>query len=673
MNIHINPTAETLGIEAARLTARLLREAIAERGEARVVLSTGSSQFETLQALISEDVDWSKVTMFHLDEYVALPETHPASFRKYLKERFIAKVDLGSYHLVDGNPASIPELTRLLRQAPIDVGLIGIGENAHIAFNDPPADFQTKNAYIVVNLNDRCKMQQVGEGWFASIDDVPKQAISMTAYQIMQCNHIISCVPHKVKAQAVADTLHSTTVNPMIPATLLKTHPAFDLFLDEESASLIDKKKIAEFKPKRKISVVLAGAGSRGVRVYGAYAASQPDEMEIVAVAEPNDARRENFCQEHGIPSDRAFRTAEELFAQPQMADMAFIATLDGDHIAHATAAIEKGYDLLLEKPISDSLEECQELLRRAEQAGAKVSLTHVLRYAPFYQKAKQILDSGILGDIVSVQASENVSYWHASHSYVRGIFRKAEETSPMIMAKCCHDLDLIVWLTGSRCKSLSSYGDRSVFRRENMPEGATEYCYDGCAVKGNCQFDAEKIYMTNPKTGYDSVGAGQLQFSVTSDTTREGVENALRHGPFGRCVYCCDNTVVDHQVICAEMENGVTVDFSMCSFGYRDYRLLHILGTKGDLSGNLEEEKLTLHLHGGKSFEYDLHVTETIAGHGGGDTRMISDVLANERGETPSSMTSLRQSMESHYMAIAAEESRLKGGKCIVMEEFLQ
>lgn len=243
MNIHINPTAETLGIEAARLTARLLREAIAERGEARVVLSTGSSQFETLQALISEDVDWSKVTMFHLDEYVALPETHPASFRKYLKERFIAKVDLGSYHLVDGNPASIPELTRLLRQAPIDVGLIGIGENAHIAFNDPPADFQTKNAYIVVNLNDRCKMQQVGEGWFASIDDVPKQAISMTAYQIMQCNHIISCVPHKVKAQAVADTLHSTTVDPMIPATLLKTHPAFDLFLDEESASLIDKKK----------------------------------------------------------------------------------------------------------------------------------------------------------------------------------------------------------------------------------------------------------------------------------------------------------------------------------------------------------------------------------------------------------------------------------------------
>lgn len=673
MNLHIKANANELGKAAAALTARLLRRAIAENGAARIVLSTGSSQFETLQALVAEDVDWSKVTMFHLDEYVDLSETHPASFRKYLKERFIARVQLGAYHLVDGDPASIPQLTRLLREAPIDVGLIGIGENAHIAFNDPPADFQTKNAYIVVNLNETCKKQQVGEGWFATVDDVPKQAISMTPYQIMQCKHIISAVPHKVKANAVASTLESETVDPMVPATLLKTHPAFDLFVDEDSASLLDKKKIIEFAPKRRVTVALAGAGTRGVRVYGAYAAGQPDEMEIVAVAEPNDARRENFCKQHHIPPERTFRTAEEMFSRPKLAEMAFIATLDGEHIAHATAAIEKGYDLLLEKPISDSLEECKALLRLAEEKGAKVSLTHVLRYAPFYQKAKQIVDSGVLGEIVSLQASENVSYWHAAHSYVRGIFRRAEDTSPMIMAKCCHDLDLIVWLTGSRCRALSSYGGRSVFCREKMPAGATEYCYDGCAVKERCQFDAEKIYMKNAKTGYDSVGAGQLQFSVTSDTTREGVEAALRHGPFGRCVYCCDNTVVDHQVVCAEMENGVTVDFSMCSFGWRDYRLLHILGTKGDLSGNLEEERLVFTPHGGQPVVYDLHVTETIAGHGGGDTRMISDVLASERGETPAAMTSLRQSMESHYMAIAAERSRLAGGERVVMEELLR
>ncbi len=238
MNLHIKKTPEQLGEKAAGLTAALLRAAIADNGCARLLLSTGSSQFETLDALVKEDVDWGKVTMFHLDEYVGLPETHPASFRKYLRERFLAKVTLQDYHLVDGNPDSIPALSAELNKAPIDVGLIGIGENAHIAFNDPPADFDTKESYIVVNLNERCKQQQVGEGWFPTTAQVPAQAISMTPWQIMQCRHIISAVPHKVKAKAVADTLsHDTT--PEIPATLLKTHPHFDLFLDAESASLI--------------------------------------------------------------------------------------------------------------------------------------------------------------------------------------------------------------------------------------------------------------------------------------------------------------------------------------------------------------------------------------------------------------------------------------------------
>lgn len=239
MNIHIQETAQQLGQQAAHLTAQYLREAISKNGSARLILSTGSSQFETLQALVQEDVDWSKVVMFHLDEYAGLPEAHPASFRKYLKERFISLVPLGAYHLVDGNPASIPDLTNELRKAPIDVGLIGIGENAHIAFNDPPANFETKEAYITVNLNESCKRQQVGEGWFASVEDVPAQAISMTVFQIMQCRHIISSVPHKVKAKAVYDTLCSRQAVPEIPATILKTHSSFDLFLDKDSSSLI--------------------------------------------------------------------------------------------------------------------------------------------------------------------------------------------------------------------------------------------------------------------------------------------------------------------------------------------------------------------------------------------------------------------------------------------------
>lgn len=240
MKLHIEKTPEQLGKKAAALAADLLRQAIAEKGHARLVLSTGSSQFETLRALVREDVDWSRVTMFHLDEYVNLPETHPASFRRYLRERFLSEVTLEGAYLVDGKPDSIPALTEELRKEPVDVGLIGIGENAHIAFNDPPADFGTKEAYIVVNLNDRCKQQQVGEGWFSSKEEVPAQAISMTPWQIMQCRHIISAVPHKVKARAVADTMnHETT--PLVPATLLKTHPHFDLFLDAESASELEE------------------------------------------------------------------------------------------------------------------------------------------------------------------------------------------------------------------------------------------------------------------------------------------------------------------------------------------------------------------------------------------------------------------------------------------------
>ena len=238
MNLNICKDAADLGKKAASQAAAYLKEVIEKNGYARIVLSTGSSQFETLSALIDSDVDWSKVEMFHLDEYVGLPETHIASFRKYLKERFISKINLLDYHLVDGNPDSIPELTRLLREKDVDLGLIGIGENGHIAFNDPPADFDTKEAYIVVNLDDACKNQQVGEGWFPTIDDVPKHAISMTVYQILKCKKIITCVPHEVKANAIYKTLNNEVSN-MVPATMLRTHPDWSLYVDENSAKLI--------------------------------------------------------------------------------------------------------------------------------------------------------------------------------------------------------------------------------------------------------------------------------------------------------------------------------------------------------------------------------------------------------------------------------------------------
>ncbi len=239
ITITIAENPQELGLKAARKIADLLREAIEAKGEARIILSTGASQFETMEALTQEDVDWSKVEMFHLDEYVALSESHIASFRKYLKERFVSKVNLKAAYFVNGEgdvQQNIAALSAELRRKVVDVGVIGIGENAHIAFNDPPADFETDLAYKVVELDERCKQQQVGEGWFKGLKDVPAQAITMCPRQIMACRHIVSSVPHAVKAEAVYNTI-TRPVDPMVPATLLKTHADWNLFIDHESAS----------------------------------------------------------------------------------------------------------------------------------------------------------------------------------------------------------------------------------------------------------------------------------------------------------------------------------------------------------------------------------------------------------------------------------------------------
>ena len=243
MEIRICKNSEELGKSAAKHVAQVLKDCIAEKGSARIVLSTGASQFDTIKALVEEKgIKWECVEMFHLDEYVDLPVTHGASFRKYLQERFVDKVGtLKAVHFVDGTKECIAKLTEEIRKEPIDIGLIGIGENGHIAFNDPPADFNTKEAYIIVNLDERCKKQQMGEGWFATIDDVPKQAVSMTTYQIMQCERIVSCVPYAVKAEAVENTVKATETTNMVPATLLKEHNDFILYLDEDSAKAIVK------------------------------------------------------------------------------------------------------------------------------------------------------------------------------------------------------------------------------------------------------------------------------------------------------------------------------------------------------------------------------------------------------------------------------------------------
>ena len=247
MNIILCENDKILGKKAAENIAALLNQAIGEKGYARAVFSTGASQFTTFEALLELDIDWSKVEFFHLDEYIGIPQTHPASFVRYLNERFISKlkVKLKQVNFVDtsaGVENIIARLTKELNRDVIDVGVIGIGENAHIAFNDPPADFDCTDAFKVVKLDDACRNQQLREGWFKTFDDVPKEAISMTPKQILKCEHIVSAVPYKVKAQAIHDTLTAQEVTNKIPATVLKTHPDWTLYIDNESASMIDVK-----------------------------------------------------------------------------------------------------------------------------------------------------------------------------------------------------------------------------------------------------------------------------------------------------------------------------------------------------------------------------------------------------------------------------------------------
>jgi glucosamine-6-phosphate deaminase len=241
MIINIAKDASDLGNKAAHFTANKLKEAIRQNGEARMVVSTGASQFETFQALLKEELEWQNIEVFHLDEYIGLPVTHNASFRKYLNDRFISHVRIKKFHSVDVENdihKKIKDLTTEIRRKTIDVGLIGIGVNGHIAFNDPPADFNTREAYIIVNLDEQCRLQQVNEGWFKTIEDVPSQAVSMTPWQIMQCRTIISCVPHKVKAISVRNTLVNKLTE-VVPATILKQHQDYHLYLDVNSASEI--------------------------------------------------------------------------------------------------------------------------------------------------------------------------------------------------------------------------------------------------------------------------------------------------------------------------------------------------------------------------------------------------------------------------------------------------
>ena len=292
-----------------------------------------------------------------------------------------------------------------------------------------------------------------------------------------------------------------------------------------------------------------------------------------------------------------------------------------------------------------------------------------MLRYTPFYSKIKELILDGAVGRVMNIQAREDVGFFHQAHSFVRGNWRSSEETSPMILAKCCHDMDILVWLSDSRCKRVSSFGELSWFKEENAPQGSAKRCLGGCLVKEKCPYDAEKIYITDKDTGIRS-GAGWPSNMLVMHPEEESVRKALQDGPYGRCVYHCDNDVVDHQVVNLQMENGITITFSMCAFSATCNRTIKIMGTMGQLEGDMGENMIYYTPFGKETEEIDLtKLTEDFSGHGGGDVRMVKqfrDYIMT--GKESPSITDLEVSLESHYIALAAEKSRQENGSMIFL-----
>lgn len=420
------------------------------------------------------------------------------------------------------------------------------------------------------------------------------------------------------------------------------------------------------------ITVAIAGLGSRGKDAYGQALTQMKDRARVVAVADPDPAKVREVAGMFDLKPEQCFGSVEEMLERPRLADAMLICTQDRQHVPNAIPALRKGYHVMLEKPIAPDLDQCRALLAVSRETGRKVVVCHVLRYAPFYRKIKEILDSGILGALTSIMGIENVCYWHQAHSFVRGNWRSAEETSPMFLAKCCHDMDLMVWLTGRKCVRLSSFGSLSHFKPENAPEGAAKRCLDGCQARERCPYDAEKIYITNEATGVARGRTGWPCDILALHPSEKTIRQAIETGPYGRCVYFCDNDVVDHQVVNLEMEGGLTVSFTMSAFTAGGGRYTNFMGTHGNMIADMAKNTVTVTPFGGEPQVFDFNLaSERMSGHAGGDSVLLSEFLDYVQGAEAPGITSLEASMESHFIAMAAEESRIHRGRVVEMEDF--
>ena len=420
------------------------------------------------------------------------------------------------------------------------------------------------------------------------------------------------------------------------------------------------------------IEAVLIGAGNRGYEAYGPYALAHPEQIRFTAVADPHQGRRERFSADHGIASDRQFASWEDLYAQGQIAETLVNCTLDRMHLASTLPALDLGYDVLLEKPMANTLTGNVRLVQVAEERNRLLMICHVLRYTAFFSTLHQIMDSGRLGRIMTVEHRENVVYWHMAHSFVRGNWRSSQIESPMILAKCCHDMDILYWNLGP-VRRLGSFGSLSHYRPENAPPGAPERCTDGCPAADECPWYAPRIYL-HDYTGWPvSV--------ISEDPSLEARLRALETGPYGRCVYFCDNDVVDHQTVNLEFASGASGTLFMHGHSHEEGRTMRYDGTRATLRGRLGYgfgDSIEIHDHlTGLVEEVDLAAGGFAAdgsGHGGGDSGLMATFVRALRSELGGveGLTTSRESLESHLMAFAAEKARVEGG-IVSMDEFRQ
>ena len=407
-----------------------------------------------------------------------------------------------------------------------------------------------------------------------------------------------------------------------------------------------------------KIRAILIGAGIRG-KTYTDYAKDfHDDRFELVAVAEPDAGRRAAVQEKHGIAPENCVADWKALLDRPKFADAAIIATQDRQHFAPAMKAIELGYNLLLEKPMAVTPEECIRIADYADERGVEVMVCHVLRFTPFFKRVKEVIDSGMLGEIVNIVHVEAVGDRHYAHSYTRGNWNNLEKSSPMILAKCSHDMDILQWLVGKKCTRVQSFGALRHFKKENCPEGAPYRCIEGCPHAETCPYDAVRTYLKEKERAKHATGV--------FEPSDEDIVKALKESPYGVCVYQSDNDVVDHQTVNLEFEGGALVSFTMSAFN-KGGRFIRIMGTKGELTATMSDPIIRIYDFETKTNREisvsDMVTDDTIVGgHGGGDSGIVAAFYELLCGNKTDSVCDIEETCRNHMIAFAAEKSRVEG-----------